>query len=198
MSAQMLLRARREGDPRSEDLADRLARNVLLQTEALDRIASDFRQFAGSPDRSLETVSADDMLVGIEELVTGITADSAVQLSFAPGAGDAELRVDIQEMRRVFLNLIHNAVQACGDAGHVAVRSAPDDGFVRFEVADDGPGVSEEARARLFEPYFTTKSSGTGLGLAICRRIVDAHGGSIELASSEADGAVFEVRLPVA
>ncbi len=69
---------------------------------------------------------------------------------------------------------------------------------VVFRVADTGPGVPEELREKLFEPYFTTKSSGTGLGLAICRRIVEAHGGVIELESSRPGRTVFRLKLPVA
>ena len=65
-----------------------------------------------------------------------------------------------------------------------------------IQVTDNGPGVAEAARHRLFEPYFTTKSSGTGLGLAICRRLVEAHGGAIRLLHSGPAGTAFEVALP--
>jgi signal transduction histidine kinase len=67
---------------------------------------------------------------------------------------------------------------------------------VAITVADDGPGIDAAARARVFEPYFTTKSSGTGLGLAICRRIVEAHGGSIALLRSGTAGSTFEFEIP--
>jgi signal transduction histidine kinase len=63
-------------------------------------------------------------------------------------------------------------------------------------VADDGPGIPGEVQARLFEPYFTTKSAGTGLGLAICRRIVEAHGGTVRLEATGSGGSVFAVTLP--
>jgi signal transduction histidine kinase len=206
MGAQLLLRARREDDPRWKDLSGRLARNVLQQTDALDRIASDFRQFAGSPARDVNVLAADDLLGGVAELLASMAEESAIDLTFEADADGVDVAVDVLEMRRVFLNLIHNAMQACGEAGSVRVRSsvsvsgaeAGAEAIVEFRVEDDGSGVPEEMRARLFDPYFTTKTSGSGLGLAICRRIMQAHGGDIELECSAPPRTVFLVVLPVA
>ena len=197
MSAQLLQRARREGDARWEELAERLAQNVLQQTDALDRIAADFQQFAGSPARKVATVGADDLLFGIEELVASMSEATAVDISFEAGAAGAAVEVDVQEIRRVFLNLVHNAIQACGDSGRVSVSSRCLEGYVEYRVEDNGAGVPEETRAKLFEPYFTTKTSGTGLGLAICRKIVEAHQGEIKLESSVPQRTVFLLTLPV-
>ncbi|HEU4417419.1 MAG TPA: ATP-binding protein, partial [Planctomycetota bacterium] len=78
----------------------------------------------------------------------------------------------------------------------VRLQSRNERGQVQVVVADDGPGVPEAARGRSFEPYFTTKSSGTGLGLAICRRLVEAHGGTIRLLRSQPGETAFEIELP--
>lgn len=202
MGAQLLLRARREDDPRWKDLSERMARNVLQQTDALDRIASDFRQFAGSPSRDVKVMAADDLLGGVEELLLSMAEESIVELKFEAATDEALVAVDVLEMRRVFLNLIHNSMQACGDAGTIRVRSSLSESTgtpcVEFRVEDDGAGVPEEMRERLFDPYFTTKTSGSGLGLAICRRILEAHGGDIELESSAPPRTVFLLVLPVA
>lgn len=201
MGAQLLLKARKEDDPRWESLSDRLANTVLQQTEALDRIASDFRQFAGPPARELKVVKADDFLSGVEDLVASMAEASRMQIEFQPGASGVEVRIDRQEMRRVFLNLIHNAIHACEGHGRVWITSEATRGVngteLFFRVADDGPGVPRDVQGKLFEPYFTTKTSGTGLGLAICRRILAAHGGSIALESSVAGRTVFRMTLPV-
>ncbi|MCK5942401.1 MAG: ATP-binding protein, partial [Planctomycetes bacterium] len=84
--------------------------------------------------------------------------------------------------------------------GPVAVQltSRTDGERVLVTVADDGPGVPDDVRDKLFDPYFTTKTSGTGLGLAICRRLVEAHGGQIRLVASEAGRTTFEIALPTA
>ena len=198
MSAQMLLRARREKDARSDDLADRLAKIVLEQTDELDRIATDFQQFAGSPQREVQVYMADDLLRGLQELVSGMSEASSVNIEFRPDASGAAVRVDVQEMRRVFLNLIHNAIHACGKEGNICVSSKLHEDAAEFYIEDDGPGVPDDVRERLFEPYFTTKTSGTGLGLAICRKIVEAHGGDVRLASSVPNQTIFLLSLPLA
>ena len=101
-------------------------------------------------------------------------------------------------MKQVVLNLATNALQAMPKGGRLLLHTRTLDGPRRTElrVADTGPGVSAEARPRLFEPFYTTRPEGTGLGLALCREIVRQHGGDIDLETSESPGAVFRVWLP--
>jgi signal transduction histidine kinase len=79
----------------------------------------------------------------------------------------------------------------------VRMQSRASDGMVVVTVTDNGPGVPDEVRDKLFDPYFTTKTSGTGLGLAICRRLIEAHGGSIRLVSTQAGETQFAIELPI-
>ncbi|HEY8080299.1 MAG TPA: ATP-binding protein [Labilithrix sp.] len=127
---------------------------------------------------------------------------------------DVRVAIDRQMLRRVLVNLIRNAVQAIRDArmrasgpdlaaqmkgvvGRVVVSATRDGDGARIEVEDDGPGIAEPMRARIFDPYFTTKADGTGLGLAIVKKIVVEHGGEIEASkSNRLGGARFVVRLP--
>jgi two-component system sensor histidine kinase TtrS len=103
-------------------------------------------------------------------------------------------RLDAHKIQGVLVNLIKNAVEA-GRTVEVTVRAEHGEAIV--EVADDGPGLSPEAREHLFEPFFTTKPNGTGLGLPTSRRFVEAHGGSIDVGPSPLGGALFRVRLPL-
>jgi signal transduction histidine kinase len=97
----------------------------------------------------------------------------------------------------VIINLVENARDAVAGGGRIRVTTRAADRRVELEVADDGPGLSEEARAKLFTPYFTTKAKGTGLGLAIVHRIVSDHGGDIRIGGAAGAGAVFTIALPI-
>lgn len=105
--------------------------------------------------------------------------------------------VDGDEVRQALLNVVHNAVQACGAGGEVAVVCRRDGEWAVVEVEDTGPGFSSDALAHLFSPFFTTKSDGTGLGLAIVRRIVEAHAGEVGAENRAEGGARVWVRLPL-
>jgi signal transduction histidine kinase len=107
---------------------------------------------------------------------------------------------DLGALNQVFLNLIKNAAEAFPPAGgSIRVSLCCDDDALVVAVADDGPGIPEDAMPLLFEPFFTTKAAGegTGLGLSISRKIVVAHGGELEVSSEVGQGARFSVRLPL-
>jgi signal transduction histidine kinase len=96
------------------------------------------------------------------------------------------------------VNLVSNAIQAMPEGGSLRASTAVEDGRVSISIRDTGSGLTAEARAHLFEPYFTTKSEGTGLGLAISKRALEEMGGAIEIvAASDGVGTVARVRLPL-
>jgi len=194
MSAQLLQRARREDDPRVPELCDRLAKTVLDQTDTLARIASDFRQFAGPARRQRERVAVAELFADLVAFFADLVLVRGLMLAVGEVGAEVAVTGDRQELLRVLVNLVQNAIDA--DGRRIAVTARVQAGRVVVTVEDDGPGVPVEARPRLFEPYFTTKTSGTGLGLAICRRIVEAHDGEIRLQSSRPGETVFAVDLP--
>jgi signal transduction histidine kinase len=105
--------------------------------------------------------------------------------------------VDREQMTEVFLNIVLNAVQASRPGGSVRIRAETRHDAAVVEVTDEGHGIAAEHLGRIFEPFFTTKPRGTGLGLATSHRIVVAHGGAIEVASTSPAGTSFRIQLPV-
>jgi signal transduction histidine kinase len=104
------------------------------------------------------------------------------------------LECDGHKIQGVVMNLLKNAVEA---GRRVRVRARVENGEAVLDVADDGPGMSEEARLHLFEPFFTTKPNGTGLGLPTSLRYVEAHGGKLEAqAAPDLGGALLQIRIP--
>jgi two-component system nitrogen regulation sensor histidine kinase NtrY len=110
-----------------------------------------------------------------------------------------EFLFDAVQIKRVLINLLDNAVSVLGKGGaiNVTLGTVQDGRMVRLEVADNGPGMSDEVKLRIFEPYFSTRTTGTGLGLAITQTIVHEHGGIIRVTDNHPAGAVFAVELPL-
>ena len=205
MGADLVIRAFHDGDERWESLSQRLARTVITQTGELSRIADDFRAFAGSHSTSArDEIRATTLLREVEDAFRAAAELRGVELLVSPAQRDEQdvaVWVDPGAMRRVFINLVQNAFDALEGCAEQLPRiefgCRTSGGKVLFTVADNGPGIEPEARAHLFEPYFTTRTSGTGLGLAICRRVVEEHGGSITFQAGT-QGAEFRVSLPKA
>jgi len=135
--------------------------------------------------------------------------DAAAEAALLPAAiafestvpADLVASVDPDQLRQVLVNLLVNAAQALGGRGHVQVEGERGaDAAARLRVRDDGPGVPGEDRRRIFDALYTTKAKGSGLGLALSRRIMEAHGGTIELEpeSSRSRGASFLLTIPAA
>lgn len=131
-----------------------------------------------------------------EDAAVGVRISSSRGRLRLSTEGTALALGDRSKLRQVVLNLLRNAVEAAGPDGRVDVHVRDAGDRVEVAVADDGPGIPAEARARLFEPFYTTKPTGTGLGLAVSRAIALAHGGDIDVATAAGGGAIFTVRLP--
>jgi two-component system nitrogen regulation sensor histidine kinase NtrY len=112
--------------------------------------------------------------------------------------GHREVTLDPDQIKRALINLIDNALEACGARGVITVRLSEKAGCVTMEVADTGRGVPPRDRDKLFLPDFTTKGRGTGLGLAIVSRIVADHNGTIRVEENRPRGARFIIDLPAA
>ena len=107
-----------------------------------------------------------------------------------------KLWADGEHLLRAFSNLILNAVQAMPGGGRLAIEAQELEGGVLLQLTDTGLGMDQATRENIFNPFFTTKDKGTGLGLAITHKIIQEHGGTIEVASTPGEGTTFTVKLP--
>jgi PAS domain S-box-containing protein len=183
------------GSPREE-----LAGHVLKGIQNLSRITGNLLLFA----RKVEPQRTPVDLAGVlqEAALYARAAISAKGVRLEEALGPAAVAADPDLLRQAFLNLLLNAVQAVGEGGIIRVESALDPAetppVALARVQDDGPGVSAEARERIFDPFYTTRAGGMGLGLAIVQRIVSAHGGWVSVGRGPLGGAEFTVGLPAA
>lgn len=171
---------------------------VMEQTarlESMVRVMLDFSRPLELRPRPVDLASlAADCLTVAAPLAEqhGVCLCSQLEQSLPP------LSADPERLQQALLNLLGNAVQASPPGGEVVLRARRNDRELRLEVADQGPGVPPEQRAQILAPFYTTKKGGTGLGLPIVKKIIEAHGGRLELAGANPNGAVFSLVLPLA
>jgi len=167
---------------------------ILEELRSLRRIVEEFAEFARMPRP--EPRPTDVNAVVEKVLALHGAGAGTVRIEAALAAGLPAIPADPDLLARALGNLVANALEAMPRGGTLRVRTSPLDGAVSIEVEDDGPGITEEQRTRLFVPYFTTKKGGTGLGLAIVQGIVSDHGGRIEVKSAPGAGTTFTLILP--
>jgi two-component system, NtrC family, sensor histidine kinase HydH len=131
----------------------------------------------------------------VESAVERVPRPPAVEVKLGHLEGKRVLG-DPAQLRQVFVNLVQNAVDACGESGQIRIEATEQDGKVEVGVEDTGPGLDASVKTRLFEPLITTKSKGIGLGLALVHRIVERHGGTVTHVPRATRGARFVVTLP--
>jgi len=198
LSAQRLRRrlVRAPGDEQQQ-LVTECTQTIIQEVDGLKRLVDEFSRFARMPAPAPRPTDVRPIV----EAVVGLYRDSHPRLDINTRApGDLPLLdVDPDQIRRVIMNLVDNAVEAVGGAGHVEVELTHSEsaGRVRIVVSDTGPGISPEDKDKLFQPYFSTKAGGMGLGLPIVHEIVTEHGGLIRVEDNTPRGCRFVVDLPV-
>lgn len=195
LSIQMLERSYRDGVPDLGERIERMSRTLIEQIDTLSHIASEFSNFAQMPRPESEDFDLRELLMNVAELNQGQGADIVTRL---PESGPCTVHADREQMLRVFNNLVRNALQAIPEnrRGHIAIGLEADENVWRASVSDNGTGITEELRDRVFVPNFTTKSGGMGLGLAMAKRMVEQFDGEIGFTSKQGVGTVFTVTLP--
>ncbi|MFZ5471355.1 MAG: ATP-binding protein [Myxococcota bacterium] len=193
MSLETLLAATDANSPRFQALFKESAGAMLEEVERLRRIVDEFSRFARLPKPQLAELDLGELAAQVLSLFTSPPEGVQLSQTLQP---NVVVSADRDQLTQVLLNLIKNAGEAMPRGGRIEVRVKAAGEEAVLEVEDTGPGVKPEDRARLFEPYFTTKEGGTGLGLAIAARICQEHRGRLEVGGEVGKGAVFSVVLP--
>lgn len=178
-------------------------REIAAQAVRAADILRRLRSLAQSQAMTRQPTDIGTVIEEIRELILGDARLHGAQVEFELAAGLPRVSIDPAQIQHVILNLTRNGFEAlkAEESSHrlLHVRTrATEDGGVEIAVCDAGPGLSAEALGRVFDPFFSTKSSGTGLGLAISSTVVRAHGGTLRHQSNLPRGACFYVRFPAA
>lgn len=171
---------------------------VESEVKRLDGILDEFLRYVRTPKLNLRRTDLNGFLQNVVDFCTPEAQEKGISLRFYPGQDIGKLNIDINLLRAAMVNLIKNAREACSEGDQVMVSTQRQGEDVLVQVTDTGPGMDEEQRQHAFKPYFSTKKNGTGLGLPITLRIVEEHGGSMDLSAEKGRGTQFTIRLPAA
>jgi signal transduction histidine kinase len=183
-----VLQMRRSGAPGLEEPLEVIA----TESQRLEAMAREFSQLGRLPETHATPVDLRELL---EEMLRAAIPET-MQYDFHCNQATVVVDAQYDPLRRAFSNLFRNAVEACEGRGTVSVSLQHVQDAINIAIADTGPGIPEEKRDRIFQPYFTDKRDGTGLGLAIVRQTIEQHRGSITVADTPGGGATFLIRLP--
>jgi two-component system nitrogen regulation sensor histidine kinase NtrY len=177
------------------DILQRVTKTIIEQIEVLSRIASEFSYFARMPRRRLEECNINEML---DESVTLFQDEK--RIAFIRKYADTMPLVitDREELRRAFVNILRNAVQAILQTGTITVVTVVEKGNIVVDIHDTGVGIPDEIRDKLFEPSFSTKTDGMGLGLALVKKTIEDLQGTITVISQPGEGTQVTITIPAA
>jgi two-component system, NtrC family, nitrogen regulation sensor histidine kinase NtrY len=196
LSAERMRRHFSAAPPPAKALVDECTTTIVGEVESLKGLVDEFSQFARMPSPRTVPTDVGQLISDTLALYNGIFSDVSFEKRFA--AGLPLVRLDAEQIRRVIINLVDNAVEAINRHGRIVVEAELDksNSLVHVVVSDDGPGIPRSEREKLFLPYYSTKGRGSGLGLAIVRRIIAEHGGSIDVGDNVPRGTRFTIELP--
>lgn len=196
LSMQFLQRSIENGTPNIKELGARVSATLVEQIDHLSRIAGEFSRFATIEKASPEIFNINDALLSLKQLYSN---DENNNFTWNFIDETVLINADKTHVNRILTNLILNGIQAVNEhvKPHIIINETLINNNVQIKITDNGTGISDEIKPKLFMPNFTTKSSGTGLGLAMCKRMAEQAGGDLQYETS-ANGTSFFLTLPLA
>ncbi len=186
-----------EANIASPDIAKRLTAIAIRESDHLNRIVTDFLDFARRPEVRREMFSVTALVQEVAELLRDKhRRRDRLEIQAESPAGDCMVSGDRSQIKQVFMNIAKNGVEAMEERGVLRIALTPGTSSVEVRFDDEGGGIPPDELARIFEPFYTTKAHGVGMGLAVCMRIVTAHDGTIRATPREGGGTSISVRLP--
>jgi len=197
LSAERLRKKHAEGSPDFDAVFDECSRTIVQEADGLRKLVDEFANFARMPSSNPVPQLLAPVLENVVQLYSGAHKDIAVVKDLAQDM--PLLLLDSEQIKRVFINLFENAVEAMGGKGRIWISAGmSSDNVAQIIVADEGTGIAKEDIPKLFQPDFSRKKKKSGLGLAIVLRIIKDHGGAIRVEQNVPRGARFVIELPAA
>ena len=197
ISSQRILKALELPDDKFRKIVEDSLHILLQELDSIKNLAEEFGNFARLPEIKFTKGDINQVLEKLTSVYSSIYSSVDFNVNL-----DVDIpilvKMDVEQMKRIFVNIIDNAVESMGEKGALEISSKYDkeSQFIRIEIADNGPGISDEDKQKLFIPYFSNKSTGTGLGLSIAHNIIEEHNGIISVVDNSPRGARFIIEIP--
>jgi signal transduction histidine kinase len=195
LSVQHLQRTLQLQNDTDRDFVNRISGTLIQQIDTLSNIATAFSDFAKMPQANPETVNVNDVLLPIVDLYREIPE---LDIQIANQIEDASIMIDKDHLNRIFSNILRNALQAIPDTrkGKISIDIKKVANDIQIAISDNGNGIPDDKKDKIFIPNFTTKSSGMGLGLAMVKNLVEQGGGTVHFKSTVDIGTTFYLSFP--
>ncbi|MEW6052657.1 MAG: ATP-binding protein [Nitrospirota bacterium] len=196
LSTERMIKKWERKDTDFDEVFHRSAKTIVKEVDSLKRLVDEFSRFGKMPAMHKTPIS----LAAIVNEVVNLYRDyKGILMTVSIPDDMPPVELDGEQFRRVLINVFDNAIQALTNSGRIDVSVGFEESLNRsyIEIADNGPGIRDEDKEKLFLPYFSTKKTGTGLGLAIANRIIKEHGGFIRVRDNEPEGTVFTIEIPI-
>ncbi|MFV1950628.1 MAG: ATP-binding protein [Nitrospinota bacterium] len=197
LNTQRLRKKFKERAPDIDNIVDECTKIIIKEVDGLKELVNEFSRFARMPESNPGLNKIHQIIDNVVLLYKGSHKNIKILTKYDPVIDF--IRIDAEQIKRVFINLIENSMYAVNGGGVIEIKTFMDASTktVRIEVSDNGRGIHPKYRDKLFLPYFTTKRKGTGLGLAIANRIIADHNGYIKVKDNLPKGTTFVIELPV-
>ena len=170
---------------------------IVNEVQRLEGLLREMRDFYLPRPPDLKEIEVNALLKQVQDLIKEDCKKRGIRLEFKTDREKVFVEGDRARLEQVLLNLAKNAMEAMGQGGKISFISGLKQGILEISIADEGVGISEEDKGKIFSPFYTTKKQGTGLGLSICKRIIEDHpGSSLSFTSEKGKGSIFVIRMP--
>ncbi len=193
LATERLIKKWKNKDEDFDKVFEKSTKIIISEVESLKNLINSFQRFGKLPEIKKEPVNPVSLIEEVVELYKGY---KNVSIHISTSGDIREVHLDPQEFKRVLVNIIDNAIQAMNGKGEITISVKLNNSLL-IEVADNGPGIDDETKEKLFLPYFSKSKEGTGLGLAIARKIVKEHDGKIYVKDNKPRGTVFIIEVPL-
>ena len=196
LSAERLIKKWESRDSDFNQIFEHSTKTIIREVEGLKRLVDEFSKFSKMPEIKKTPTNMPSI---IDEVVNLYKGYKGVKINVLLPKENPLVELDGEQFKRVMINIFDNAIHAISNKGIIDVRLHFDlsSNIAYLDIADDGPGIREEDKEKLFFPYFSTKKDGTGLGLAIANRIITEHKGYIKVRDKDPKGTIFTIEIPI-